>query len=80
MFNLLYPVVDFDADKDTYEQYDTMSAYDLFKQWGVSKDIYEKFLKPTCRWCVCVWCVWCVCVHVPGVCMCVACNAYSHVP
>lgn len=48
MFNMLYPVIDFDSDKETYEKYDTMSAYDLFRQWGISKEIYDKFLKPTC--------------------------------
>ena len=58
MFNMLYPVIDFDSDKDTYEKYDTMSAYDLFRQWGISKEIYEKFLKPTCASpCVCTFIV-----------------------
>lgn len=43
----LYNVVNVTASKDIYERYDKMSAYELFRLFGVTDAAYEKFLKPT---------------------------------
>lgn len=37
MIPLLYAVVDFERDEDTYREYDTMTARELFRRFGVSK-------------------------------------------
>lgn len=46
MFNMLYPVVDYDCDGETYKRYDQMTARELFKDWGISDSLYRDFLKP----------------------------------
>ncbi|WPT12651.1 Phytoene dehydrogenase [Picochlorum sp. SENEW3] len=43
----LYDVINFAKDQETYEQYDAMSAREMFKRAGVSDNAYEYFLKPT---------------------------------
>ncbi|MEW5300652.1 MAG: hypothetical protein WDW36_003566 [Sanguina aurantia] len=47
MLPFLASFVDFDSSEATYVKYDKMSAYELFKNCGVSKRCYEDFLKPT---------------------------------
>ena len=46
MLTLLRPMLEFDADARTYSEYDDMTARELFKQAGVTKELYDKFLKP----------------------------------
>lgn len=46
MVPLLYAVLDYDSDPETYARYDRMSALELFQRFGVSKPLYEQFLKP----------------------------------
>ncbi|CAL5218947.1 g699 [Coccomyxa viridis] len=46
MVPLLAAVVDFDSSQATYEQYDSMTAKELFQKFGVSKALYEEFLRP----------------------------------
>ncbi|GAX73691.1 hypothetical protein CEUSTIGMA_g1142.t1 [Chlamydomonas eustigma] len=47
MLPFLTTFIDFKSSEATYERYDKMSAYELFKLCGVSKAAYEEFLKPT---------------------------------
>lgn len=35
------------CSEDRYEQYDKMSAYELFRKCGVSQRCYQEFLRPT---------------------------------
>eukprot|EP00803_Ostreobium_quekettii_P007991 evm.model.scf_785.8 EVM.evm.TU.scf_785.8 scf_785:59941-64351(+) len=46
MFNMLYPVVDYDSTQKVYEKYDKMTARELFRQFGISERLYNEFLKP----------------------------------
>eukprot|EP00884_Botryococcus_braunii_P022563 jgi/Botrbrau1/8991/Bobra.0148s0094.2 len=46
MVPLLYSILDYDATPSTYERYDRMSAFELFQMYGVSRALYEQFLKP----------------------------------
>eukprot|EP00904_Undaria_pinnatifida_P012142 jgi/Undpi1/8058/HiC_scaffold_24.g10530.m1 len=46
MIPLLYAIVDFERDEGTYREYDKMTARELFRRFGVSKRLYEEFLKP----------------------------------
>ncbi|CAN0098632.1 unnamed protein product [Scytosiphon promiscuus] len=46
MIPLLYAILDFERDEDTYREYDKMTARELFRRFGVSKRLYEEFLKP----------------------------------
>ncbi|EIE25692.1 FAD/NAD(P)-binding domain-containing protein [Coccomyxa subellipsoidea C-169] len=46
MVPLLAAVVDFDATPETYARYDSMTALELFQKFGVSKALYEEFLRP----------------------------------
>lgn len=47
MLPWLYATLDFDATPATYEKYDKMSARDMFRAYGVSRRMYEEFIKPT---------------------------------
>jgi uncharacterized protein with NAD-binding domain and iron-sulfur cluster len=47
MLPWLYSVIDFDTTPESYERYDKMSALDMFRNYGVSKRMYEEFIKPT---------------------------------
>jgi uncharacterized protein with NAD-binding domain and iron-sulfur cluster len=47
MIPWLFSVVDFDSTPETYERYDSMSALDMFRMYGVSRRMYEEFIKPT---------------------------------
>jgi hypothetical protein len=47
MLPWLYSVIDYDSTPETYERYDKMSARDMFRSYGVSKRMYEEFIKPT---------------------------------
>ncbi|CAM9460726.1 unnamed protein product, partial [Ectocarpus sp. 13 AM-2016] len=46
MIPLLYAILDFERDEETYREYDKMTARELFRRFGVSKRLYEEFLKP----------------------------------
>lgn len=46
MVPLLGALLDYDSDPETYARYDAMTARELFRQYGVSKRLYEEFLKP----------------------------------
>lgn len=46
MLTLLPAMLSFDSDPETYEMYDEMSAKELFRRSGVTKALYESFLKP----------------------------------
>ena len=46
MLTLLPAMLSFNADPGTYEQYDEMSAKELFRRSGVTRALYENFLKP----------------------------------
>ena len=46
MFNMLYPVIDYDSTPETYLRYDKMTARELFGQFGISEALYNDFLKP----------------------------------
>jgi hypothetical protein len=46
MVPLLYSIVDYDTDPETLVRYDRMSALELFEQYGVSRALYDQFLKP----------------------------------
>ena len=46
MMSLLPAMLAFDSDEETYEMYDEMSARELFRRSGVTKPLYESFLKP----------------------------------
>jgi len=46
MIPLLGALLDYDSDPETYARYDAMTARELFRQYGVSKRLYEEFLKP----------------------------------
>ncbi|KAI8467660.1 MAG: hypothetical protein J3K34DRAFT_523548 [Monoraphidium minutum] len=43
---LVGPLLEYDADDDTYARYDATSAYSLFKEAGVSRRLYTAFLEP----------------------------------
>ncbi|KAI7840340.1 hypothetical protein COHA_006122 [Chlorella ohadii] len=43
----LYTAIDLESTPDSYERYDSMSALDMFRQFGITKSAYENFLKPT---------------------------------
>ena len=47
MLPWLYSVIDYDTTPESYERYDKMSALDMFRAYGVSKRMYEEFIKPT---------------------------------
>lgn len=44
--SLILPLLEHDRDADTYAYYDKMSAYELFRQYGVSQRLYREFLEP----------------------------------
>ena len=46
MLTLLPAMLSFNADPETYEEYDEMSAKELFRRSGVTRALYENFLKP----------------------------------
>ncbi|KAL3155415.1 hypothetical protein ABBQ38_010971 [Trebouxia sp. C0009 RCD-2024] len=46
MLPLLYSILDYDRSPASYEQYDKMSAWDLFQRYGVSRRLFEDFLRP----------------------------------
>ncbi len=41
MIPLLGALLDYDSDPETYARYDSMTARELFRQYGVSKRLYE---------------------------------------
>jgi uncharacterized protein with NAD-binding domain and iron-sulfur cluster len=43
----LFNVINLRASGETYERYDNMSAYELFRLFGVTDKAYKLFLKPT---------------------------------
>ena len=43
----LYDILNFRKDQATYEEYDTMTAREMFKRRGISNAAYKWFLKPT---------------------------------
>jgi hypothetical protein len=43
---LVKPLLEHDLDDALYNEYDSQSAYELFRAAGVSKKLYEKFLAP----------------------------------
>ena len=43
---LLYAVVDFDNSPEAWQRYDTMTARELFKQYGVSARLYHEAFNP----------------------------------
>lgn len=47
MIPWLFSVLDYESTPETYSRYDDMSAKDMFKMYGVSKAMYEGFIKPT---------------------------------
>lgn len=47
MLPWLYSVLDYNTTPESYERYDKMSALDMFRSYGVSKRMYEEFIKPT---------------------------------
>lgn len=47
MIPWLFSVLDYESTPETYSRYDNMSALDMFKMYGVSKAMYEGFIKPT---------------------------------
>jgi hypothetical protein len=47
MIPWLFSVLDFESTPETYKRYDEMSAKDMFKMYGVSRAMYEGFIKPT---------------------------------
>ena len=47
MIPWLFASLDFESSAETYEAYDSMSALDMFRKYGVSKRMYEGFIKPT---------------------------------
>ena len=46
MLSLLPAMLEFNSDPETYQMYDEMTARELFRQSGVTKELYQKFLKP----------------------------------
>jgi hypothetical protein len=47
MIPWLFSVLDYESTAETYRRYDEMSALDMFKMYGVSRAMYEGFIKPT---------------------------------
>jgi uncharacterized protein with NAD-binding domain and iron-sulfur cluster len=47
MLPWLAAIADYDASPQVYEEYDKMSARELFKRAGVSQKMYDDFLRPT---------------------------------
>lgn len=47
MLPFLATLADYASSEDRYEQYDKMSAYELFRKCGVSQRCYQEFLRPT---------------------------------
>jgi hypothetical protein len=47
MIPWLFAVLDFESTPETYKRCDEMSAKDMFKMYGVSRAMYEGFIKPT---------------------------------
>lgn len=47
MVGLLYAMLDFDRDEETFAAYDRMTAHELFLRFRLSKRLVEDFLKPT---------------------------------
>ena len=41
MIPLLGALLDYDSDPETYARYDSMTARELFRQYGVSKRLYK---------------------------------------
>lgn len=47
MIPFLTTCLDYSSSPERFEQYDQISAFELFRQFGVSKKAYEEFLRPT---------------------------------
>lgn len=43
----LYTAIDLGSTPGSYERYDSMTALEMFRQFGITQNAYEKFLKPT---------------------------------
>merc|ERR1719506_128311 len=47
MVGLLYAMLDYTRDAETFEAYDRMSAHQLFIKMGISKRLVDDFIRPT---------------------------------
>ncbi|KAF5833500.1 hypothetical protein DUNSADRAFT_10187 [Dunaliella salina] len=47
MIPFLGSFFDYNTNEETYKEYDSMSAYELYRRTGVSREAYEQFLRPT---------------------------------
>jgi uncharacterized protein with NAD-binding domain and iron-sulfur cluster len=47
MVGLLYAILDFTRDENTFAAYDRMSAHELFIRMGLSKRLVDDFIRPT---------------------------------
>lgn len=47
MLGLLYAMLDFVRDEETFEKYDRMSAHELFRTMGLSKRLIDDLVRPT---------------------------------
>ena len=47
MIGLLYAILDFTRDENTFAAYDRMSAHELFIRMGLSKRLVDDFIRPT---------------------------------
>ena len=47
MAGLLYAMLDFDRDEETFLSYDRMTAHELFIRMGLSKRLVDDFIRPT---------------------------------
>ena len=47
MTGLLYAMLDFNRDEETFEKYDRMTAHDLFVRMGLSQRLVDDFIRPT---------------------------------
>jgi uncharacterized protein with NAD-binding domain and iron-sulfur cluster len=47
MIGLLYAMIDFDRDEETFKKYDRMTAHELFLRFKLSKRLVDDFIRPT---------------------------------
>ena len=47
MIGLLFAILDFTRDEQTFSAYDRMTAHELFIRCGISKRLVDDFIKPT---------------------------------
>ena len=72
----LYSAIDLGSTPGSYERYDSMTALESFRRFGVTQRAYEEFLKPTLLASAAVVAVWRLGGrwHVPG------CSAVARCP